>query len=661
MSLSASPRLPLEGHIDLSYRCNNACLHCWLNLAPDAPEKREELSADEWRRLIDEARAFGCRRWSFSGGEPLLRPDFAEIFEYATRMSTGYSINTNGTLLTPATARLLSKKGAKMIALYGASPGTYETVTGNPGGFEAVMRGFAYLKEAGARFTVQLIPMAANWHEWDGMRKLARSISPESRIGAPWLFLSADRSPAKNARIEGQRLPPRVAVELDHCPRPMDPPDGGSAARKASGSAEAAPDDRIYAHCIASRREFHVDPYGKMSWCCFVKDPDLRVDLKKKSFAEGWEKFIPSCADRVRGGREWREGCGSCEKRADCRWCGVYSYFETGRHSARVPYLCAMADETAAFHRDWNMRHRKFFSVAGITVCVESELDLRETVFAKELEAFSVEDPGSATVTLSHSFGLPELKPSATGTEIYRKPPWAISRMPDGSWLYRGISTRPEDPELHRIALFSPDLRAGMIYSPERERSRVLRRGWHSLSLFPTDQIWLAPLLARNGCVLVHSAAAIVDGAGFIFAGHSGAGKSTTMELLKAARAKGALDATILCDDRNIIRSEDDGFRVFGTWSHGTTSDVSPESAVLAGILFLEQDAVNRIEPLADRKDIWKRLLSTLIRAAVTAEWWRAELDILEGIVAKVPCYLMRFDASGGIVPSLKSLAADRS
>ena len=135
------------------------------------------------------------------------------------------------------------------------------------------MRGFAYLKEAGARFTVQLIPMAANWHEWDGMRKLARSISPESRIGAPWLFLSADRSPAKNARIEGQRLPPRVAVELDHCPRPMDPPDGGSAARKASGSAEAAPDDRIYAHCIASRREFHVDPYGKMSWCCFVKDP----------------------------------------------------------------------------------------------------------------------------------------------------------------------------------------------------------------------------------------------------------------------------------------------------------------------------------------------------------------------------------------------------
>ena len=62
--------------------------------------------------------------------------------------------------------------------------------------------------------------------------------------------------------------------------------------------------------------------------------------------------FIPSCADKVRGGDEWRDNCGSCDKRADCRWCAVYSYLETGRYSAPVPYLCAVADEAREFKAD---------------------------------------------------------------------------------------------------------------------------------------------------------------------------------------------------------------------------------------------------------------------------------------------------------------------
>ena len=59
----------------------------------------------------------------------------------------------------------------------------------------------------------------------------------------------------------------------------------------------------------------------------------------------------------------------------------------------------------------------------------------------------------------------------------------------------------------------------------------------------------------------------------------------------------------------------------------------------------------NEIVPLTDRKEIWQRLLATLIRPMVTAEWWQKELDVLERIVAEVPCYKMHFDKSGAIVP----------
>ena len=51
------PRLPLEGSIDLTYRCNNACLHCWLWTGDTAEERARELTTEEWRTIVDQARA----------------------------------------------------------------------------------------------------------------------------------------------------------------------------------------------------------------------------------------------------------------------------------------------------------------------------------------------------------------------------------------------------------------------------------------------------------------------------------------------------------------------------------------------------------------------------------------------------------------------------
>ena len=111
------PRLPLDGKLDLTYRCNNTCLHCWLWLPTNAAEAKDELSFAEIRRIVDEARQMGCQAWGISGGEPLLRPDFSEIFDYITRKAVSYKLNTNGTLITPAIARLLTRKGDKMVVL----------------------------------------------------------------------------------------------------------------------------------------------------------------------------------------------------------------------------------------------------------------------------------------------------------------------------------------------------------------------------------------------------------------------------------------------------------------------------------------------------------------------------------------------------------------
>lgn len=408
-------------------------------------------------------------------------------------------------------------------------------------------------------------------------------------------------------------------------------------------------DDRLFAGCIETRREFHIDPYGRMSFCCFIKDPAMRYDLRSGSLREAWDEFIPSLANRVRGGEEWHRNCGSCENRSDCRWCAVYGYLETGRFSAPVPHLCQVAEESRRYKQERSSRHRRYFEIAGITIRLESDLPMDRLSVAKALQPFEVEGPGRDTVTLRHVFGLPDLTGKDLGLQIYRKAPWAIYRKGD-SFIYLGISPDPKDDELNRVAVFDSQHAHGVIYSPPGQATTIRGEGLPNLTLFPTDQILVAQLLAqRQGCYM-HAAGVILDGQGLLFVGHSSVGKSTTTVMLKG-------QAEILCDDRMIVRRWDDGFKIHGTWSHGDVPDVSPNASPLKAILFLNKSADNRLEPLHKKEAILHRLLGCLIKPLGTRDWWEKSLEVVQQIVREVPCYEMHFDESGKIVSFLKDLA----
>ena len=138
-------------------------------------------------------------------------------------------------------------------------------------------------------------------------------------------------------------------------------------------------------------------------------------------------------------------------------------------------------------------------------------------------------------------------------------------------------------------------------------------------------------------------------GKGLLFAGHSTAGKSTMVKMLQGR-------AEILCDDRNIIRRWQEGFRIHGTWSHGEVSEVSPSSAPLTAVLLLEKARENRIERVEDRNYAVKALLGCLVKPLLTADWWEKMLELVDKLTKEVPCYRMRFDRSGAIVKEIESL-----
>lgn len=642
--LTIEPRIPLEGSIDLTYRCNNNCRHCWLRIPPDAKEKEEELSFEEIKNIIDEARKMGCRRWVISGGEPMLRPDFSDIFDYITKKCAFYSLNTNGTLITSKIADLLKRKGSKMIALYGATAETHDYITRQPGSFEALMRGFSYLKEAGAGFIVQIVPMRGNYHELNDMVDLAKSLSKDYRIGASWLFLSAYRDPEVNKEIIRQRLSPKEAFELDKPDLSRD----DFVEKHALSYKTKKGRGYLFSYCIDSRRNFHIDSYGRMSFCCYIKTPELRYDLRKGSIEECWEKFIPLLANKMKITREYRKGCGSCEYMNDCRWCPVYAYLEHGDFNAKIDYLCEIAKENKRFKEDWKKNHRRYFNIADITIQVDSDLAINENTFHPKFKIFEAKKSGKDIVKIKHHFSLPELGNKSLGVELYRRPPWAIYKKGD-SWIYLGISPVKGDERLHRAAVFNRDHTRARIYS--NDEKTFARGGLRSLSLFPTDQILLARVLAdKDGCFL-HSSGVILGGKGLLFVGHSEAGKSTMATMLKD-------DAEILCDDRIIVRKNAKGFRIYGTWSHGDVPDVSANSAPLKALFFLNKAKENRIELIRDKREINKKLLDCLIKPFVTADWWAKEIELIDDISCKVPSYMLYFNKEdkGKILELLKKL-----
>jgi len=188
--------------------------------------------------------------------------------------------------------------------------------------------------------------MKDNFHQFDQMVSLAKSMSSHYKTGSAWLYLSACGDLQRNREIISQRLSPRTVIDLDS---PDIAFEESLEKELNCRSCQTENDSRLFAGCVSVRRDFHIDPYGQMTFCCFVKDPDLRYDLRKGNFKECWEEFIPSLGDKVRGSEEYLEGCGSCDLRKDCRWCPVFGYLEHRRLSAPVGYLCEVAKENRNF------------------------------------------------------------------------------------------------------------------------------------------------------------------------------------------------------------------------------------------------------------------------------------------------------------------------
>lgn len=138
-------------------RCNLKCVHCYAQ-SRDIDYKGE-LTTEEGKALIDDLAEFGAPVVLFSGGEPLMRKDLPELAFYAKEKGMRAVISTNGTLITPETARVLKEIGLSYVGI--SLDGLREVndkFRGVKGAFDLALQGIRNCKKegikVGLRFTI---------------------------------------------------------------------------------------------------------------------------------------------------------------------------------------------------------------------------------------------------------------------------------------------------------------------------------------------------------------------------------------------------------------------------------------------------------------------------------------------------------------------------
>jgi len=283
------------------------------------------------------------------------------------------------------------------------------------------------------------------------------------------------------------------------------------------------------------------------------------------------------------------------------------------------------------------------FKIGGVILSISSDLPLEKETFASKFELFRCHNSRDDRVTIQHHCGLPEIK--NWGHKIYQRAPWMIYETPS-NYIYKMFVPRNNKSLL--VAIFDKDHTKGHIYKGDFYTEIFKRGKLTSLLCFPTDQILFAWLLADRGGIILHGSGIIFKEKGYLFVGHSDAGKTTLVKIFQD-------HAKILNDDRVIVRKENDRFYLYGTPWHGELSLVAPDRVPLEAILFLNQAKENRIER-TEGLEAFKRLYGCTIKALVTGGWAKNALDICQDLSRELPCYHLYFDKTEGVISTLANI-----
>jgi len=329
-------RIPIDGMIELTRRCNLKCAYCYA--VPDSSKK--ELTYRQIRPILNEITKCGCLWLAFTGGDPLIRDDFLDIYAYAKKKGLIISLLTNGTLITRRIADYFKKYPPWLIdiTLNGITKKTYEDVTGVPGSFERCLGGIQLLIERNIPLQLKTTVTTLNIDELGEIKKYVESLGIDFRFDA-----------VLHPAVDGSKTPcefrisPAEVVKLDLADQKRSEK-LREFFRKAKGPSQA---DKLY-NCGAGVNSFHINPYGELGMC--ILPQETSYNLCKGSFIKGWYDFIPKIREQK---RKRKSRCLNCSLFTLCGPCPDWAQLEIGDRQKPIDHMCRITRLRAeAFGRE---------------------------------------------------------------------------------------------------------------------------------------------------------------------------------------------------------------------------------------------------------------------------------------------------------------------
>jgi radical SAM protein with 4Fe4S-binding SPASM domain len=297
--------IPLSVHLDITYRCNERCVHCYLD-----HEDRGELTTAEIRNLLGQLASAGVFFLTLSGGEILLRKDFFEILEHARKLRFCVKLKSNAILIREPQAQRIRSLGVESIqvSIYSHRPEIHDSITKIQGSFERSVSAIRFLTARGIKVIIANVLMVQNKRDYAEVRKMAIELGVDCTL-----------DPTVTPMMDGNRSVLDLNVDrLSLRQVFQDPFLVGTSEDIRSTPSKPNEAELDSLPCSAGHTACYVSPYGDVYPC--VQFPLTCGNVRFQSFSDIWRnspqlkevrsirlRDLPSCSKCAHG-----SGCTRC-------------------------------------------------------------------------------------------------------------------------------------------------------------------------------------------------------------------------------------------------------------------------------------------------------------------------------------------------------------
>lgn len=330
------PGIATSVMMELTYRCSEKCIHCYNPGATrNSKEKSyreipDELSLEDYKRIIDELYDNGIVRVCLTGGDPFSNPNAWNIIEYLYNKGIAIDVFTNGQLVHNNADKLASYYPRIVgVSVYSDDPSIHDSITGVKGSWEKSIHFISGLSDKAVPMNIKCCIMQPNVKTYRGIIALAQKYGAQPQFEVNIRESNDGDWCVKNLRLTENQL--QVILMDENLPYSLPSDLYDYKIRKC---------DLDRNTCMIGVDDFSITPSGNIQPC--VAFPLVFGNLKEKT----WNQIMNDNETL----KEWLQctmreydKCGTYAYCSCCKPCAGLNYIEHGNYRKAAETSCYMA------------------------------------------------------------------------------------------------------------------------------------------------------------------------------------------------------------------------------------------------------------------------------------------------------------------------------